>query len=105
MTAQQVPERVTIGAGGSFTATHICGEDRPHEHCWRVRAWFSVAPRTDVRCYRAALSALLSSWAGKPLPAHLEWNEDIAAAVGTLCNCVGVEVWRDAEDIGARWPQ
>ncbi len=95
---------VTISAVGKFTATHVCAESVPHGHTWHVKAWFSVAPRTDARCYLAALDALLASWDGKALPEHVEWNEDIAAAVGTLCNCTSVEVWRDAERIGARWP-
>lgn len=93
---------VTIGARGSFTATHICAEPEAHEHTWHVEAAFTVAPRTDVRCYQAMLNALLSSWQGKPLPEALEWAEDLAAAVGQLVNCVRVRV--DRGDTFAEWP-
>ena len=94
--------RCLIGVSGSFTAAHICGEPELHIHRWDVTAWFDAPERVDARCHKAALDTLLASWADKPLPPHLEWNEDIARAVGTLVGCVEVEVRRD-EGIHARW--
>lgn len=96
---------ITIGVQGKFTASHVCVEGVPHPHTWDVLAEFAVAPRTDARCYRAALDALLASWDGKQLPPELDWSEDIARAVHTLCNCVRVHVWRDDERIHVWWPQ
>lgn len=98
-------ERVTIFVTGKFSASHVCAEGVPHEHKdWEVRAYFSVAPHSDARCHLAALDALLASWDGKLLPAGRDWSEDVAAMVGTLCNCIGVEIYRPGERIGARWP-
>lgn len=93
-----------ITTNGSFTAQHVCAEPEPHQHTWRVKAKFLVRARTDARVYLAALDNLLGSWEGTLLPPEREWNEDIARAVGTLCNCVRVKVWRDQERIGAEWP-
>lgn len=92
-----------VEVGGSFAATHIGLEGMPHAHIWTVRALFEPPARVDATVYRAALDAILSSWDGKPLPPNIQWNEDIALAIGTLVNCVEVSVYRDAERLGARW--
>ncbi len=92
-----------IGVSGQFTATHVCVEESAHPHTWEVMAWFSVSDRTDARCYRASLDALLSAWDGGALPSDIEWGEDIARAVGTLVNCVEVIVSRPDERIHAKW--
>ena len=97
-------DRILIGVEGSFTASHVCAEGEPHSHTWRVRAKFLVAPRTDARCYRAALDHMLASWQGTQLPPELDWSEDIARAVYTLANCARVHVWRDDERIHVWWP-
>jgi hypothetical protein len=94
---------VLIGVSGSFTAAHRCAEPELHVHRWHVTAWFDCPTRIDARLHKAGLDMLLAGWEGKPLPVDLEWNEDIARAVGTLVNCVEVEVRRDAEGIHARW--
>lgn len=91
-----------MGVRGRFTATHICAEDAAHRHPYLVLAKFSVGSRTDMRCHRAALDHLLAGWNGRRLPPELEWSEDLAKAIYTLCNCVGVEVEHD--DIVAYWP-
>ena len=96
-------DQVIITASSSFTATHVCAEAEPHPHTWKVKAYFKVAPRTDARCYLAMVDAMCAGWDSKQLPRQIEWNEEIAAAIGTLVNCVGVEVERDAERIGAVW--
>lgn len=93
---------IVMGVRGSFTATHVCAEPVAHRHPYKVLAKFSVAPHTDMRCHRAALDHMLANWNGKQLPPELEWSEDIARAVGTLINCVGVQVEHD--DIVAYWP-
>jgi hypothetical protein len=97
-----VSERIIMGVRGRFTASHVCMEAEPHEHPYEVEAKFAVAHRTDMRCHRAALQHVLAGWHGKRLSPQLEWAEDIARAVYTLCNCVAVEVEHD--DIVAYWP-
>jgi hypothetical protein len=102
----QSPEgggRVLTGVSGSFTASHVCGEPEAHEHTWRVIAWFETPARADARCYQAMLGSMLASWNGKPLPANMEWGEDIARTIGKLVNCVEVVVSREPEGIYARW--
>jgi hypothetical protein len=99
-----VTDMAIITVRGSFTASHLCAEPEPHEHTWKVKAYFRVRPHTDARCYLAMLDAMLASWEGKQLPAAIEWNEDIARAVYSLVSCVRVEVERDQERIGAVWP-
>lgn len=96
-------DRVLIGIDGAFTASHVCAEGVPHEHEWFAEAHFLVAPRTDARLYRAALDHLLEHWNGTQLPPELDWGEDLARAIGTLCNCVWVHVWRPEERIHAYW--
>lgn len=88
---------------GSFTATHSCVEKRPHKHTWTVTAWFEPPARADATLYRAALDGLLETMDGTTLPADADWNEDIAARVGALCNCVRVRVWRQSERLGCEW--
>lgn len=97
--------RGSLGISGEFTASHYSPEgDCPHEHTWKVLAWFDPPARVDARLYRAAVHAMLQNWNGTLLPHHLMWGEDIARAVGTLNNCVEVIVSREDEGIHARWP-
>jgi hypothetical protein len=98
------PTHSLIGINGSFTASHVCVEGVAHPHDWKAEARFLVPYRADARCYRAAFDALLAGWHGKQLPPELDWSEDIARALGTLCNCVWVHVWREDERIHAYWP-
>lgn len=88
---------------GSFTAKHSCVEGKPHQHTWTVTAWFETPSRADATLYRAALDMMLDTMDGTTLPEGADWNEDIAARIATLCNCVRVRVWRQAERIGAEW--
>jgi hypothetical protein len=97
-------EAVLIGINGSFRASHVCAEGEPHEHEWFVEARFLVSPRTDARCYRAAVDHLLNHWNGTLLPPELDWGEDLARAIGCLNCCVFVHVWRPEERIHAYWP-
>lgn len=94
---------VEIIASGSFTAKHLCAEPVEHEHTWTVQAFFATPAPADARCYLAMLDMLLAGWNGKSLPPEIQTNEQIAAVVGKLVNCVEVVVFRDAERIGARW--
>lgn len=74
-----------------------------HGHSYEVVAWFENPNGADVRAYQASLKALLALWDHKVLPVELSTGEALAAAVGTLANCVAVEVRRPLERIYARW--
>lgn len=92
-----------IGVAGSFTAAHRCAEPELHVHRWHVMAWFEPPARVDARLYQAALDMLLKGWEGRPLPVEVEWQEDLARAVGTLVNCVEVQVSRPDDNVYTRW--
>lgn len=98
--------RALVGVSGSFRAWHDdpLGLEGRHEHVWEVTAWFAPPNRVDARCYLAALRTLLERWNGTVLPPEMAWNEDIARVVGTLANCVEVEVRRPDAGIHARVP-
>lgn len=100
---EEVVGRVLTGVSGSFTALHRCAEAELHQHTWHITAWFQTPARADARCYKAALESMLGHWNGKPLPADMEWGEDIARTIGKLVNCVEVVVSRPDEHILARW--
>jgi hypothetical protein len=100
----ETAEMALITVWSSFTASHLCAEAEPHVHRWEVEAAFRVRRHTDARCYLAMLDAMCANWEGKQLPPEIEWNEDIARAVGSLVNCVRVVVKRDRERMGAEWP-
>lgn len=95
--------RTQIVVTGRFTASHYCLEPELHSHRFNVTAHFETPARVDVRLYHIALQNLLASWDSKTLPENLQWNEDIAFAIGRLVNCVEVVVMRDDEPFGARW--
>lgn len=95
---------ILIGVSGHFSAAHRDQETGEiHGHTWHVLAKFEPPNRVDSRCYKAALNALLALWDHKILPDELAWGEDIARAVGTLANCVEVEISRPAEGFYAWW--
>ena len=101
-TPLNMTERVLTGASGHFSAAHN-GPDGLHGHTWEVRAWFEFSHRSDAICAKAALDAILKQWDHTTLADELAWGEDIARAVGTLANCVEVEVSRPLEGFHAKW--
>lgn len=91
------------GVSGHFSATHKSPEGKWHGHTWYVKAWFRNKHRLDARVMQASLNQMLKRYDHSELPANLEWGEDIAREVGSLINCVEVEVSRPAEGIYAKW--
>lgn len=91
------------GVTVNFCAAHRSPEGVLHGHSYEVTAWFPNEDHRDARCMKAALVSLLSAWDHSELPDHLSWAEDIAAVVGTLANCVAVEVRRPLEGFHGRW--
>lgn len=91
------------GVAGHFSATHKSPEGQWHGHTWYVRIWFRNKHRSDARVMQASLNTMLARYDHSELPEHLAWGEDIARELGSLANCVEVEVSRPAEGIYARW--
>lgn len=95
---------VLTGVSGHFSAAHRDQETGEiHGHTWLVTAWFKTPHRSDARCLKAALDAMLTVWDHTLLPDDLVWGEDIARAIGVLANVVEVEVSRPTEGFHARW--
>lgn len=93
-----------VGVSGHFSAAHkdtLTGD--VHGHTWLVTAWFSQPGRSDARCHKAALDAVIALWDHKLLPDKMAWGEDIACAVATLANVVEVEISRPAEGLHTRF--
>lgn len=91
------------GVSGHFSATHKSPEGQWHGHTWYVTIWFRNKHRSDARVMQASLNTMLARYDHSELPEHLAWGEDIARELGSLANCVEVEVSRPAEGIHARW--
>lgn len=91
------------GVSGHFSATHKSPEGKWHGHTWYVKAWFRNKHRLDARVMQASLNQMLKRYDHSELPENLEWGEDIAREIGSLINCVEVEVSRPAEGIYAKW--
>ena len=95
---------ILTGVSGHFCAAHRDDAGRLHGHTWKVRAWFKCPSPADAACHKVALGAVLAQWDHTDLSDRgMMWGEDIARAVGTLVNCVEVEVSREAEGYYARW--
>lgn len=93
-----------IGVSGHFSAAHrdtLTG--KIHGHTWLVKAWFKTPYRSDLRCHKAALDALLATLDHTLLPDEMAWGEDIIPVIATLANVVAVEVDRPAEGFFIRW--
>ena len=91
------------GVSGHFSATHKSSEGKWHGHTWYVKAWFRNEHRSDARVMQASLNQMLKRYDHSELAENLEWGEDIAREIGSLINCVEVEVSRPAEGIYAKW--
>ena len=91
------------GVSGHFSATHKSPEGKWHGHTWYVKAWFRNKHRSDARVMQASLNQMLKRYDHSELAENLEWGEDIAREIGSLINCVEVEVSRPAEGIYAKW--
>lgn len=99
---------ILTGVGGILSCAHppvnadVFGGET-HGHSYEVIAWFHNNDGRDVRAFQAALDQLLAQWDHTTLPESMARAEDIAVAVGTLANCVKVEVRRPLERIYAEW--
>jgi hypothetical protein len=90
-------------AGAFFSAAHKDPRNgKLHGHTWRVRAYWPHAGG-DILDRQKLLRRWVASLDHRELPAHLHLAEDIAAHLGHGVQAVRVEVWREAEDVGATW--
>ena len=75
-----------------------------HGHTWKVRAYW-IADGTDAIARQSLLWDVTRGLDHCELPAHLSRAEAMAEFIGRrlLGEAVQVDVWREAEGLGARW--
>ena len=93
---------VFTGARAHFCAAHIDDRGRLHGHTWRVRAVWPFAGENAMD-RQASLIAALADFDHAKLPDGLRLAETLAALIGARLGAVRVDVWRDAENLGATW--
>lgn len=91
----------------TWAETYICsahkGDDGVmHGHTWRVRAHWDYAGAC-VDDFKLKLKAAVAPLDHALLPDALRRAEDLAAYLGDLVGARRVDVWRDAEGMGATW--
>lgn len=91
----------------SWAETHICAahrgdDDALHGHTWMVRAHWTYAGKSIVDL-KVILERVCRTLDHKVLPEHVRRAEDMAGYIGDLIGAVKVEVWRQAEGMGATW--
>lgn len=91
-------------ADAHFSAAHRDTAGRLHGHTWRVRAFWTHDGK-DVLDKQKLLRKWASALDHRELPAHLTLSEDLAAHFGSATKAVRVEVWREAEGVGAVWTE
>ena len=85
-----------------FSAAHRDGDGPIHGHTWRVRATWGYRgdSATDLK---AALTEACSAFDHHTLPDHLSRAEQLAEHLGGVLRAARIDVWRDAEGMGATW--
>lgn len=90
-------------AGWYFSASHSDPvRTELHGHSYEVVAWWPTGQ--DSVELQDRLKAVLKAYDHKTLPDELSRGHDLAKAIGmSLKGCVGVDILRPVERIGARW--
>lgn len=92
----------------SWAETHISAAHHPrggrqiHGHTWRVRAWWKYDGSDAVKL-REALIEACEAFDHTMLPDNMTRAEDLAEHLGKRLRAYRVDVWRDAERLGAAW--
>lgn len=86
-----------------ISASHRSDEGVLHGHTWRVRAFWNYDGESIVE-RKALLEKVCRRFDHTVLPEHLRRAEDFAGYIGDLIDAVKVDVWREAEGLGASWP-
>jgi len=89
-------------ADAHLSSAHRNAAGKLHGHTWRVRA-FWPHDGTDVLERQRLLRKWASALDHRELPAHLTLSEDLAGHLGAAVKACRVEVWREAEGLGAVW--
>ncbi len=89
----------------SWADTHICaahmGDDgKPHGHTWKVRAHWRYTG-VSIVYLKAGLEKACEEFDHGALPNQLRRAEDLAEHIGKAVDAARVDVWRDAEGMGA----
>lgn len=85
-----------------ISAAHRGDDDVMHGHTWRVRAFWQYDER-PIEHRKQRLERACRTLDHKVLPEHLRRAEDMAGYIGDLVGAVRVDVWREAEGMGATW--
>jgi hypothetical protein len=91
----------------SWVDTHLCaahkGDDGVmHGHTWRVRAFWNYTGQSAVDL-KDRLERCRRELDHKVLPHELRRAEQLAGYFGRVTEAVRVDVWREAEGMGATW--
>lgn len=91
----------------SWADTHIsaahCGDDGVmHGHTWRVRAFWNYTGQSALDL-KARLERCCDELDHTVLVHELRRAEQLAGYIGRVTEAVRVDVWREAEGMGASW--
>lgn len=87
---------------GHFCAAHKDAAGRIHGHTWRVRAEWTFNGKC-AEALKRDLFLALSELDHSVLPDNLSTSEAISSYLGIALEAVRVDVWREAEGMGAVW--
>lgn len=93
---------ITQSAETHFSAAHRGGDGQMHGHTWRVRATWPYRGQ-DIDEQRERLIVGVSQLDHSELPPDLTRAEQIAHWIGLRVDACRVDVWREAEGLGATW--
>lgn len=92
----------------SWVETHISAAHAPedggplHGHTWKIRATWLYGGESAVDL-KAKLERVCRELDHTLLPARLSRAESIAVYLGDLLRAKRIDVWREADGMGATW--
>lgn len=93
---------ITSWADVYICAAHKGDDGVMHGHTWRVRAFWNYAGAC-VDDLKIKLQTAVTPLDHAVLPDALRRAEDLASHLGGLTDACRVDVWREAEGMGATW--
>ena len=92
----------TQWAQAHISSAHADNRGRIHGHTWAIRAYWPNDGESVLK-KQENLYAMASDLDHCILPKHLTRAEEIAEYIGQKVNAIRVDVWREAEGVGACW--
>jgi len=93
---------LTTWATGFYCAAHRDDSGTIHGHTYHARAEWAYDDSCAVE-RKAQLDAALAEFDHTTLPEALRRAEDMCLRIAVKTGAVRVDVWRDAEGLGATW--